>query len=517
MLSKDLSGHEGSYRLHPLSVVFRMSGAIRALILPGLAVVILARGEESDIWLMVLFGPAVVYAVVRYLTVRYELHENEIVIRQGLFFRSVRHIPYHRIQNLNLVQNVFHRVLGVVELRIETAGGAEAEAELRVLSAAALAEIRSQISGYKARVDEKEESPPDMEPEVPGSKDEIDLLWPPVDDALSPRLLYQMNAGEIARLGLISNRGLLMVAALIAILTQVDLLESSIEWLSSVQWLAEWITWSKLLSVPLLIVLAVVGTVLLLRLFSLVWSFLRFHDFRLVLVGNDLQTHSGLFTQQTVAIPRHRVQRLVIRESLLHRWFGRVSVKAETAGGKAIDPGVGSRWLVPLAPRHVLQSILDAVRYDVNLNGVDWLALAPRASRRMGVRYLLLLFIVCAAAAAISTWWVVLTFFPLAPLAMLLARLDVKHRGYALTPSAFLVREGWYTRKRVIIPYSKVQTVSLGRSPFDRRHRMATLRVVTAGPTPGTPSVHVPFLTLSVALRILQRLRLEAESHELQW
>jgi len=135
----------------------------------------------------------------------------------------------------------------------------------------------------------------------------------------------------------------------------------------------------------------------------------------------------------------------------------------------------------------------------------------------MGVRYLLLLFIVCAAAAAISTWWVVLTFFPLAPLAMLLARLDVKHRGYALTPSAFLVREGWYTRKRVIIPYSKIQTVSLGRSPFDRRHRMATLRVVTAGPTPGTPSVHVPFLTLSVALRILQRLRLEAESHELQW
>ena len=129
MLSKDLSGHEGSYRLHPLSVVFGMSGAIRALILPGLAVVILARGEESDIWLMVLFGPAVVYAVVRYLTVRYELHENEIVIRQGLFFRSVRHIPYHRIQNLKLVQNVFHRVLGDVEPRIEPAGGAAAEGD----------------------------------------------------------------------------------------------------------------------------------------------------------------------------------------------------------------------------------------------------------------------------------------------------------------------------------------------------------------------------------------------------
>ena len=54
-------------------------------------------------------------------------------------FRRVRHIPYSRIQNIDAVQNVLHRVLGVAEVNIETGGGDAAEAKMSVLPLAAFA------------------------------------------------------------------------------------------------------------------------------------------------------------------------------------------------------------------------------------------------------------------------------------------------------------------------------------------------------------------------------------------
>ena len=61
--------------------------------------------------------------------------------RAGIF-RSERHIPYGRIQNIDALQNVFHRLLRVAEVRVETASGGEPEATMTVLPEGALAEMR---------------------------------------------------------------------------------------------------------------------------------------------------------------------------------------------------------------------------------------------------------------------------------------------------------------------------------------------------------------------------------------
>ena len=55
------------------------------------------------------------------------------MIRSGILFRNVRHLPYARIQNLDAVQNVFHRAFGMADVRVGTGGGAEPEARMSVL------------------------------------------------------------------------------------------------------------------------------------------------------------------------------------------------------------------------------------------------------------------------------------------------------------------------------------------------------------------------------------------------
>ena len=72
------------------------------------------------------------------------------MIRTGLIFRNERHIPFSRIQNVDAIQNVFHRLFGVVEVRVETGGGKEEEAKLSVLPHAAFLDMRQHV--FRERV-----------------------------------------------------------------------------------------------------------------------------------------------------------------------------------------------------------------------------------------------------------------------------------------------------------------------------------------------------------------------------
>ena len=96
----------------------------KTLLLPGILVLIFAsRGGRGELWFMLLFLPALIGALFRYWSYRYRFDRDELMIRQGIVFRSERHIPYARIQNIDLVQNPLHRLFRVAEVRLETTAG----------------------------------------------------------------------------------------------------------------------------------------------------------------------------------------------------------------------------------------------------------------------------------------------------------------------------------------------------------------------------------------------------------
>ena len=107
--------------------------------------------DRWEAWLLLLFVPAMVFSIVRYLTFRLRYDERELVIRTGLIFRNERHIPFSRIQNVDAIQNVFHRLFGVAEVRVETGGGKEEEAKLSVLPYAAFLDMRQHVFRERSR------------------------------------------------------------------------------------------------------------------------------------------------------------------------------------------------------------------------------------------------------------------------------------------------------------------------------------------------------------------------------
>ena len=104
-----------------------------------------SQGGDWEALTLLFVIPSGGFAFVRYLTYRYAYETNELVVREGLIFRKERHIPYGRIQNIDAMQNVLHRILGVVEVRVHTGAGAAPDATMSVLPATALADMRRRV------------------------------------------------------------------------------------------------------------------------------------------------------------------------------------------------------------------------------------------------------------------------------------------------------------------------------------------------------------------------------------
>jgi len=70
------------------------------------------------VWLL----PALMLTEPYYNTFQYEIQDDEVIVRQGLITRSVKHVPYRTVTNLEIKRDPFDRMLNLGSLRIQTAG-----------------------------------------------------------------------------------------------------------------------------------------------------------------------------------------------------------------------------------------------------------------------------------------------------------------------------------------------------------------------------------------------------------
>ncbi|MCP3980578.1 MAG: PH domain-containing protein [bacterium] len=494
-------------RLHPVSLLFSLGSAARGLLLPGIAVLYFSGGSNLQLWMMIFFVPAAITAGVRYWGYRYRMGEDELIVREGIISRNERHIPYARIQNIDLVQNPLHRLLGVAEARLETASGGSPEAVMRVLSLQAVTTLRRRI--FESRGAE------------PATSTES-------ADAESGReTLLHLRPSELALYGLISNRGLAVIAAAMGLFWQFDVFDRYLDDLERRldEMAPKFVENMESLSLPgpvatVAAVLFAIGAVLvLLRLMSALWTIVKFHDFKLTRLDDDIRAEYGLLTRVALTIPRHRIQLLSVRAGALHRLFGRATIQVETAGGTESQEGssVNRLLLAPLLRRERVQELIAHILPEARPGDVSWTGVAPSTRRRLfRVSLVVLIPIAVGAFLSLGPWGLTLL-APAVALVWINARLYVRHAGYALTPTALFYRSGWWIRRTSLVLFNKMQTVNLTQSPFDRRHATATLNVDTAGAGRVGHSMGLRYLDAAAARGMHERLADEAGRTAFRW
>lgn len=521
-------------RLHRLSWLFITAKSVRGLILPAIFVLFASRNNpwaRYELLGALFIIPTLVGALIKQKIYNYRFGDDELVVRDGLLTKKERHIPYERIHNIALVRNPLHRMLGVASARVETAGGGEPEAVMRVLSLAAVEELRSRTLGAPApsatqALDRRDEAE-DEETSRGVGADDIVLQVPPI---------------ELVKLGLISRRGLIIFATAAGLLWQTGRFD--VDWSDASKYLGgnlpSWLAWLLESAPAATRVLVGAGLVLallaLLLGLSVVWHLVKYHGFTLRRERGDLRTDFGLWTRVSSLIPVRRIQLVSARASLLHRWFGRTSIDLETAGGsesgsdltkELAQSGVSLSWqyLAPILDNERTPHLLREVLPGIDLDAVDWQQLSARARRRMMKRPIIatglitlaavaLLLVVAGPFAALHALWLPATVLPLA---FVRATGWLRHSAWGLTDEAVFFRSGWLARSVSAVPLDKIQTITMSASPFDRRRHMASVAVDTAGAGTLGLRIDIPYLDRDVADTFSRRLYAEASASEFDW
>ena len=96
--------------------------------------------------LVVVFGFFVYWVKLYYQSMWYELHEDEMRWKRGVWFRTTGIVPYNRITNLDLKQGPVMRWLKISTLSIQTAGySGQAVPEIRIEAIEHAEELRELV------------------------------------------------------------------------------------------------------------------------------------------------------------------------------------------------------------------------------------------------------------------------------------------------------------------------------------------------------------------------------------
>lgn len=155
--------------LFPQKVPFKPSPAfvpwfiIDFLLILGLIAIftllpmLMAVGPETDVFFtgavlagFLLFAFVfIVWTRLYYDTMEYELHEDELRWRRGVWFRTTGIVPYNRITNLDLRQGPVMRWLNISTISIQTAGySGQAVPEIRIEAIEQAEELREILRRY---------------------------------------------------------------------------------------------------------------------------------------------------------------------------------------------------------------------------------------------------------------------------------------------------------------------------------------------------------------------------------
>lgn len=447
-------------RLHPAAILLGPLREVRGLIL------LVVTGAFAPVLAAAAVGMAAVASVARWLRFRWQVVEGALVIDQGLLERRQRVIPLERIQTVELVRPVGHRLLGVVQMRIETIGGSRTEGRLEALAPTVAERLRAVLLGQAAR----------------GTRsDDQDVMV-----RLAPRtlVLAGLTGGRVG-----------VVAVLFGAASEL---------------FGDW--FEQLTDLPAR--LGVQGTIVLLALaalaaflISVAATAVTYWGFMLVRGDGTLLVRRGLLEQRIDTIPVRRIQAVSVEENAVRRLLGLAAVKVEVAGrpgAEAQQTGV----LLPLGQRGEALALVGRILGSEGLGAVSLEPMPARARTRRIMRAALVALVATVVSVLVAGAVGLLALALLVPL-VTWALAAYRALGHAEHEDVIIARSGALLRRTAFVPITRLVSLELSASPLQRRARLATLALQIAGSNAANdPRLHD--LDDQLAQRLLLQLSEEA-------
>ncbi len=128
-----------------MGVLLGVTGEMR---LRGVLVFLSVNLVLNVLWWLV----AMILSEPYYRSLRYEIQDDEVVVNVGIWTKSVKHVPYRTVTNMQVKRDVVDRLLGIGTLNIQTAGmSGQKGAEERLVGLSNVQEVYESVAGELRR------------------------------------------------------------------------------------------------------------------------------------------------------------------------------------------------------------------------------------------------------------------------------------------------------------------------------------------------------------------------------
>ncbi len=495
------------YRLHPISALLNFLKGLKELVLPFLILfgANLLQGEGlpgRDLESLITYGAGAAVllfllaaGIIKWRRFVYWFEEGELRIEYGLFVKKKRYIPFERIQSLDYTEGIFHRPLGLVRVKVETAGGQGegAEAELTAVPRADAARIEEVIEHAKNRVLGN-----GVSKETAG-----ETAVAEENRREAAREIYRISSKELLILAATSGGIGVVLSGLAVFLTQFS------EVIPYEMIYSEVMVFLRFGA--LIVALTVFISLLIIWLVSLALTI--FSNYRFTILANDenIIITRGLLEKKRITLPFKRIQAIRVTENPLRELFGYAAVTVESAGGSAAEMGGEKIRLLPLVKRRDMLPVLERLFPETDWSP-EFFKAPPRSVRfYYRVDFLWIL----PGAAALSYF-----FFPYGLLAFLAVPLSValgiwQHRtaGWSAGRRQLTLRTRAISKQTMYVMRKRIQSAEVRQSWFQSRKKVATIQVTVKSGILGA-AVRVEHLEKQDTERIMQWFRPQPDKEQ---
>ena len=455
----------GERRLHPVGMLLAALGTIRRWIgaasFPGIAALINGQFRMRTLILVLLIAVLIcvfsaVWGALSWRATTYRVSGGAFHLKRGVLQKSERSLPLERIQSVNTVQGIAQRLFGVVEVRVEAAGGGE-EPEISLPA----------LSRNDARI---------LREEVTRTRRASGEASAFLQEGPSQTVLRRLSLRDLLVAGMTSGQIGIAASVVVGASQMVDeLLPRDLAERLSEGLLPR--TGSAILLIVFAFalfawVLAILGTVLAYAGFTLS----RSAD------GKYLHITRGLLSRYETTVPLNRIQAVKVVEGVLRQPFGLAAVRVESAGF-AEERGI-STILFPLLPHEEVEEFVRTAAPGFAAPFEGLMPLPARARRRYAFRAALPVLLVSTLVSIFYFPWG-LSVLLLALPAALYGFLRHRAAGHGLDGDRLVLRFRRLALTTVVASRERLQSRGYSVSPFQRRRGLATLKVEVASGSGG--------------------------------
>lgn len=492
------------YKLHPISSIINFLKGLKEFTFPFILVVI-ANGfnfsaNEKDIWeyipSLILLAVLIFYliaGIIRWWTFVYWFEENELRVEYGLFVKKKRYIPYDRIQGINYKEGIFHRIFGLVQVMVETAGSSKDEPEviLTAITKEAAAQIEKETSKLaEQKVEEK------IGIEVVSNIEE--------EVRQEPKVIHKMSNKDLVLLATTSNSVGVVIAGVVATFSQIS---DFIPYDKIFEELATFIQFGFVV-----ITFAIFFALFIAWMISVIMTFINYYDFTVIQENDRFIITRGLLEKKRITIPIHRVQAIKIAENPFRQLMKYATVVVESASG-GIDKSEQKITLFPLILKKDMNHRLEQLFPQYHFLSENSFVQSPKIAKSFYYRKEILWLIPIVIGTTYFFFpYGLLTILLVVPL-FLLALWQYKTNGFNILGNQLTLRYRLISRVTFIVEKNRIQAVQSRQSYFQKRKMIASVRATVMSGSSGT-TAKVPHLRETDVNKILSWFERSSENKE---